>query len=60
MHNGSNFDFHFLVSHKLRDERIRLLSGLPNTEEKLRTLRINDYVMKDSLSFLSKFKLIKA
>ena len=53
MHNGSAFDFHFLITHKLRDERIKRLTGLPNTEERLRTLRINDYVMKDSLAFLS-------
>ena len=54
MHNGSAFDFHFLISNKLKDERIRILTGLPNTEERLRTLRINDYLMKDSLAFLSK------
>ena len=54
MHNGSAFDFHFLISNKLKDERIRILTGLPNTEERLRALRINDYLMKDSLAFLSK------
>ena len=52
MHNGSTFDFHFLISQKLKDERITILSGLPNTEERLRTLTINHYVMKDSLAFL--------
>ena len=56
MHNGSSFDFHFLIANKLKDERIRILNGMPNTEERLRTLRINDYVMKDSLAFLSKLK----
>ena len=52
-HNGSAFDFHFLISGKLEDERIRYLDGLPDSQERLRLLRINDYVVKDSFAFLS-------
>ena len=51
-HNGSAFDFHFLVSKKLEDERITYLNGLPDSQERLRLLRLNDYVFKDSIKFL--------
>ena len=34
-HNGSAFDFNFLISQKLQDKRIKRLSGLPTTEERL-------------------------
>ena len=34
-HNGSAFDFNFLISEKLQDKRIKRLSGLPTTEERL-------------------------
>ena len=51
-HNGSAFDFHFLVSKKLEDERITYLNGLPDSQERLRLLRLNEYVFKDSIKFL--------
>ena len=51
-HNGSAFDFHFLVSKKLEDKRITYLDGLPDSQERLRLLRLNDYVFKDSIKFL--------
>ena len=51
-HNGSAFDFHFLVSKKLEDERITYLDGLPDSQERLRLLRLNEYVFKDSIKFL--------
>ena len=51
-HNGSAFDFHFLVSKKLEDKRIKYLDGLPDSQEKLRLIRLNEYVFKDSIKFL--------
>ena len=51
-HNGSAFDFHFLVSKKLEDERIKYLDGLPDSQERLRMIRLNEYVFKDSIKFL--------
>ena len=51
-HNGSAFDFHFLVSKKLEDERITYLDGLPDSQERLRLLKLNEYVFKDSIKFL--------
>jgi hypothetical protein len=51
-HNGSSFDFHFLVSKKLEDKRIKYLDGLPDSQEKLRLIRLNEYVFKDSIKFL--------
>ena len=51
-HNGSAFDFHFLVSKKLEDKRIKYLDGLPDSQERLRLLRLNEYVFKDSIKFL--------
>lgn len=45
-------DFHFLVSKKLEDERIRYLDGLPDSQERLRLIRLNEYVFKDSIKFL--------
>ena len=51
-HNGSSFDFHFLVSEKLEDKRIRYLDGLPDSQERLRMIRLNEYVFKDSIKFL--------
>ena len=49
---GSAFDFHYLISGKLCDDRITYLSALPHTEERLRTLKINNYCIKDSIAFL--------
>ena len=51
-HNGSAFDFHFLVSKKLEDKRIRYLGGLPDSQERLRLICLNEYVFKDSIKFL--------
>ena len=51
-HNGSAFDFHFLVSKKLEDKRITYLDGLPDSQERLRLIRLNEYVFKDSIKFL--------
>ena len=51
-HLGSAFDFHYLISGKLCDDRITYLSALPHTEERLRTLKINNYCIKDSIAFL--------
>ena len=51
-HNGSAFDFHFLVSKKLEDPRIKYLDGLPESQERLRLIRLNEYVFKDSIKFL--------
>ena len=51
-HNGSAFDFHFLICGKLEDERINYIDGLPDSQERLRLLRLNDYVFKDTITFL--------
>ena len=51
-HNGSAFDFHILVSQRLEDERIKYLDGLPESQERLRLIRLNEYVFKDSIKFL--------
>ena len=51
-HNGSAFDFHFLVCEKLEDKRINSIYGLPDSQERLRLLRLNEYVFKDSIKFL--------
>ena len=53
MEHGKS-DFHFLINKKLCDERIdpQTVKGLPMSQEKLRSLTINSYVMKDSMFFL--------
>ena len=51
-HNGSAFDFHFLVCEKLEDKRINYIDGLPDSQERLRLIRLNEYVFKDSITFL--------
>ena len=51
-HNGSAFHFHFLVCGKLEDERIKYIDGLPDSQERLRLIRLNEYVFKDSIKFL--------
>ena len=40
------------MSKKLEDKRIKYLDGLPDSQEKLRLLRLNEYVFKDSIKFL--------
>jgi hypothetical protein len=40
------------VSKKLEDERITYLDGLPDSQERLRLLKLNEYVFKDSIKFL--------
>ena len=54
MHNGSAFDFHFLINKKLCDERIipHTVRALPMSQEKLRSITFNSYVMKDTMFFL--------
>ena len=42
----------FFCSKKLEDERITYLNGLPDSQERLRLLRLNEYVFKDSIKFL--------
>ena len=42
-HNGSAFDFHFLVCEKLEDKRINYIDGLPDSQERLRLIRLNEY-----------------
>ena len=51
-HNGSAFDFHFLVCEKFDDERIKYIDGLPDSQERLRLIHLNEYVFKDSIKFL--------
>ena len=50
--NESAFDFHFLICEKLEDERITYIDGLPDSQERLRLISLNEYVFKDSIKFL--------
>lgn len=51
-HNFCSFDGHFIVKALDCDERITCLEGLPFNSERFRTIRINSFLLMDSLSFL--------
>lgn len=52
-HNLTGYDGHFLLQHLGQIEGITKLTALPYNTEKFRTIEINSYRLKDSLSFLN-------
>ena len=52
MHNGSKFDFHFIIKALHNKEGIINLHVLPYNTENFRTINFNSFIFLDSLSFL--------
>ena len=52
MHNGSRFDFHFIVKALNNKEGIKNLHVLPYNTENFRTISFNSFLFVDSMSFL--------
>ena len=52
-HNLTGYDGHFLMQHLGKIKGIRTLDALPYNTEKFRTIEINMFHLKDSLSFLN-------
>lgn len=52
-HNLTGYDGHFLMQHLGEVEGIKKLGALPYNTEKFRTIEINSFHLKDSLSFLN-------
>lgn len=52
-HNLTGYDGHFLMQHLGDLKGVTKLSALPYNTEKFRTIEINSYQFKDSLSFLN-------
>ena len=51
MHNGSKYDFHFIVK-ALANKNVKNLSVLPYNMENFRMIRFNSFALLDSLAFL--------
>lgn len=53
LHNGSSYDFHFLVKALVRKrDKIRNLYVLPFNMEKFRMIQFNSFIFLDSIAFL--------
>ena len=52
-HNLTGYDGHFLMQHLGGLEGLKTLTALPYNTEKFRTIEINSFQLKDSLSFLN-------
>jgi len=52
MHNGSKFDFHFIIKALNDKPNVRNLYVLPFNSENFRTISFNSFMFLDSMSFL--------
>jgi len=52
MHNGSKYDFHFIVKALNKKTGVRNVNVLPFNTENFRTIGFNSYLFLDSMSFL--------
>ena len=51
-HNFTGYDSHLLIAAIKKDPRITKLEALPRNQEKMRTITMNSFYFRDSLSFL--------
>jgi len=52
LHNGSKFDFHFIVRALAKKQQIDTIKVLPHNTEHFRTIQIKGFKFLDSLAFL--------
>lgn len=52
LHNGSKYDFHFIIKAINEKEGIRNINILPYNGENFRTISFNSFIFVDSMSFL--------
>ena len=52
MHNGSKFDFHFIIKALNEKKGVTNLHVLPYNSENFRTISFNSFIFCDSMSFL--------